>query len=280
MAELIHHKPKSKPTTNCFLGCFGFPSKQQFSRKKSVAKKNNKTTLCFSWSRFRIKRSSTVKTVPLDSTNVSSESFNLSFICPSPTKKDSKPLGQITAAAIVSSDNQSPKETKINNLHHSRRQSHDATCQKGLSFRRKIDSIRNTSHPGSPDTAKPRNGRPNVSISRSTTFPGPERVKLVGSPSTHSPVISKEEDNKSDPIVGMSIIIVTILIMLVWGRLCAILCTSAWFFFVPRLGSNIDHSGTNGSGSKQPDLNSKEYKKRVVLEGLLERNYHRHRSTL
>ncbi|KAF5747404.1 hypothetical protein HS088_TW05G00125 [Tripterygium wilfordii] len=274
MAELIHHKPKS--TNNGFLCCFGFPGrrKQQLSRKKSDAKKNNKTsTLCFTWSRFRIKRSSSTKTVPLDST-VPSENINLSLNCPNPTEEDlPKPLSQITAAAT---HNQSSKETKINKLHQHRRSSDDATCQKRLSFRRKIDSIRTSSHPASPDTAKPKDRRPNVVISRSTTFPVPDRVKWVGSASTQSQVINEKEFSKLDPIVGFSIVTITLLIMLLWGRLCAIFCTSAWFYFVPRLRSNMDHSGTNVSGSTRPDLDSEEYKKRVVMEGFLQRNNHHH----
>ena len=82
-----------------------------------------------------------------------------------------------------------------------------------------------------------------------------------------------------EPLVGMSVVMVTLVIMLLWGRLCAILCTSAWLYFVPRLSSavvdpTIDGLGA-GSGSRGLDLGSEECKKKVVFEGFLERNNHR-----
>ncbi|XP_009351728.2 flocculation protein FLO11 [Pyrus x bretschneideri] len=90
-----------------------------------------------------------------------------------------------------------------------------------------------------------------------------------------------------DPLVGMSIILVTLIIMLVWGRLCAILCTSAWFYFIPRLRSAAAATATAADGFGSPhhnsvsnvntpralDMNSEECKKKVVLEGFLERNH-------
>ncbi|KAB2623993.1 flocculation protein FLO11-like [Pyrus ussuriensis x Pyrus communis] len=90
-----------------------------------------------------------------------------------------------------------------------------------------------------------------------------------------------------DPLIGMSIILVTLIIMLVWGRLCAILSTSAWFYFLPRLRSAAAATTTAADGFGYPhhnsssnvntpralDMNSEEGKKRVVLEGFLERNH-------
>lgn len=71
----------------------------------------------------------------------------------------------------------------------------------------------------------------------------------------------------------MSIIMVTLVIMILWGRLCAILCTAVWFYFIPRLRSATERPvSSDGPNPNRPDLNSEEYKKRVVLEGLLERN--------
>nr|GEZ06195.1 hypothetical protein CTI12_AA356920 [Tanacetum cinerariifolium] len=82
-----------------------------------------------------------------------------------------------------------------------------------------------------------------------------------------------------DSIVGMSIILVTLLIMVLWGKLCAILCTSAWFFVAPRLGGPEGHSAIAMAekrrleSSDDVDLESVEYKKKVVMEGLLKRNH-------
>lgn len=83
----------------------------------------------------------------------------------------------------------------------------------------------------------------------------------------------KENDRpngkKLDPLVGMSIVVMTLMIMLLWGKLCAILCASAWFYFVPRLRSEDDVK--NGLIQREFNLDSEDYKKRVVLEGFLER---------
>jgi hypothetical protein len=83
----------------------------------------------------------------------------------------------------------------------------------------------------------------------------------------------KENDRpngkKLDPLVGMSIVVMTLMIMLLWGKLYAILCASAWFYFVPRLRSEDDVK--NGLIQREFNLDSEEYKKKVVLEGFLER---------
>lgn len=98
---------------------------------------------------------------------------------------------------------------------------------------------------------------------------------------------NKKKKKNLDPLVGMSIIVVTLIIMLFWGRLCAILCTSAWFYFLPRFTSSsaaATATATAGTATasiiSDLDLNSEEYKKKVVLEGFLERNNHRNNNNI
>lgn len=55
---------------------------------------------------------------------------------------------------------------------------------------------------------------------------------------------------KFDPVIGISVIILTLVIMLVWGRLFAILCTSAWCYSIPRLrnvAALVKRSASDGS---------------------------------
>ncbi|KAL9665910.1 hypothetical protein QQ045_000231 [Rhodiola kirilowii] len=94
------------------------------------------------------------------------------------------------------------------------------------------------------------------------------------------PVRSNDESlrlSKLDPLIGLSIVLFTLLIMIVWGRLCAILCTSAWFYFVPRFHFKEDLSKSQNEDKNlrlEDDgkiLRMKGYKKRIVLEGFLER---------
>ncbi|KAL1806825.1 hypothetical protein ACET3Z_029893 [Daucus carota] len=77
-----------------------------------------------------------------------------------------------------------------------------------------------------------------------------------------------------DSIVGMSIIIIILAVVLVWGKLCAILCTSAWLYMIPRLRTAADSDVIMNDALESDELNlySDEHKKRVVLEGLLQRN--------
>lgn len=53
------------------------------------------------------------------------------------------------------------------------------------------------------------------------------------------------------------------------------MCTSAWFYFIPRLktAGKSEKVVENQMDCGKPDIESSEYKKKVVLEGLLERNH-------
>ncbi|KAH0757065.1 hypothetical protein KY290_020558 [Solanum tuberosum] len=75
--------------------------------------------------------------------------------------------------------------------------------------------------------------------------------------------------------MGMSILMVTLLIMLFWGKACAIVCTCAWFYFLPQIRTKNEAviAGKIDGVAGDVDLNSAEYKKKVVLEGFLERNH-------
>lgn len=127
--------------------------------------------------------------------------------------------------------------------------------------------------------------KPSRSLSTSSSFPPPGRWKSVQTAGI-SRLFGRKTDRgddplagKFDPTVGMTILIVTLAILLLWGRFCAVLCTSAWFYFIHRLrkaGKSEEVAGKQ-LGAGKPDMESREYKKKVVLEGLLERN---HRNSL
>jgi len=159
--------------------------------------------------------------------------------------------------------------------------SKDDTCQKRCSFGRKIEAIRaaGSSQPGSPE-AKPKPTRP-AAISHAASLPETKRVAKPSSTIARGTVKKpgRKKDGSAerlDPLVGLSIIMVTLIIMLFWGRICAILCTSAGFYFVPRLRNvtKSDDVVEKNPNSHDQDYDSEEYKKKVVLEGFLERNHH------
>uniref|UniRef100_A0A2P2JVH4 Uncharacterized protein n=1 Tax=Rhizophora mucronata TaxID=61149 RepID=A0A2P2JVH4_RHIMU len=60
------------------------------------------------------------------------------------------------------------------------------------------------------------------------------------------------------------------------GRFCAIVCTCAFFYFIPRLRATVgqlDATEKDRLVSDRLDFSSREHKKKVVLEGLLVRSH-------
>ncbi|CAH8303988.1 unnamed protein product [Eruca vesicaria subsp. sativa] len=101
-----------------------------------------------------------------------------------------------------------------------------------------------------------------------------EPTKPFGSGSKREKSSRVKKASRVDPLIGISIIMLTLVIMLMWGRLCAILCTCTWCYFLPRLKRK-----RNGGGKTERkddlDLNSPAYKKKIVLEGFLIRQQRR-----
>ncbi|CDY40806.1 BnaC02g41750D [Brassica napus] len=95
-----------------------------------------------------------------------------------------------------------------------------------------------------------------------------EPNKTVGSGS------KREKSSRVDPVIGISIIVLTLMIMLMWGRLCAVLCTCTWCYFLPRL-KRKRIGGGKAEGKDDLDLNSAAYKKKIVLDGFLVRRQRR-----
>ncbi|KAK3422010.1 hypothetical protein EUGRSUZ_G02576 [Eucalyptus grandis] len=155
--------------------------------------------------------------------------------------------------------------------------------QKRLSFCRKIDAIRaGSSQPGSPDVKSAKSSRAAAAaIPHSASLPildppeppapAPPPPAAAPRPAQPPPKPRRARPPRLDSVVGMSIIMVTLVIMILWGRLCAILCTAVWFYFIPQLRWWLASERPVKGDGPDPDLNSEEHKKRVVLEGLLER---------
>ncbi|KAK9691410.1 hypothetical protein RND81_09G195100 [Saponaria officinalis] len=87
-------------------------------------------------------------------------------------------------------------------------------------------------------------------------------------------VVNKcSKDNKvtKDSLTGLSIMVMTLIIMSFWGRICAILCMSALLYCVPILRALKDNR-PNNIGNIIFDVASKLYKKNLVLEDRLQRD--------
>ncbi|KAK1408768.1 hypothetical protein QVD17_40806 [Tagetes erecta] len=95
-------------------------------------------------------------------------------------------------------------------------------------------------------------------------------------------VVSQERTpsgGEFDSLIAMSILLGILVIMMLWGMLCAIFCTCAWFIIAPRLVAATKRSATVTIERRPTEsqdvlnLESVEYKKKVVMEGFLQRSH-------
>ncbi|KAK7310254.1 hypothetical protein RJT34_07654 [Clitoria ternatea] len=254
MAKPKTTKNSSKPhRTSIFLCCFGSSLAMESSTIKGsdpISKqKKKKKHSWFSWRKIvRINKNSTIKTVPLEpsishqSHYSKSRSKSTLHKSQAPATNSPPPLHPPPVHTVT------PYYTPAQTTHGGANNVED-TRQQGRA---------------SPSHAKRQGRRLSSSMQSQTTLNK-----------------AKNARNSYDPVVGMSVLAVTLVIMIFWGRLCAILCTSVWLYFVPRFRNsgvvNDSEDPHKTMKSKDVDMDSEEYKKKVIMEGLLERN---HRTTL
>lgn len=123
-----------------------------------------------------------------------------------------------------------------------------------------------------------RHGASKVEDTRQQSRASPASAKRQArrlSSSMQAQTTPKKAQNAYDPVVGMSVLVVTLVIMLFWGRLCAILCISVWLYCTRRFRKNDEDLQRRKSKrvDLDLDLDSEEYKKKVIMEGLLGRNH-------
>ncbi|MBA0682798.1 hypothetical protein Goari_024491 [Gossypium aridum] len=274
MSSMAEPQKKTHKTSR-FLACFGFSCKKNLPKKPIQTGSKNTPSLSFPMLCFRPGKSRT-KTVPVDNsdkTDIGGENHTPSKLSKKksdikliPSRQNSKPDPQLSFPSQASRTR--PKEGPEPNILLGNRKLSDPT-RTGSSL------------PGSP-TVKPKiNLKTQSKLSHTVSLPVLDGNQRVGNPRKHDRVNSKQHQRKNNGVVGkfdsamgLSIIMVILVIMLVWGRVCAILCTSAWFYFRSRYRTiNNDNDIESTANSNESDLNSKEYKKKIVLEGLLERNH-------
>jgi hypothetical protein len=78
-----------------------------------------------------------------------------------------------------------------------------------------------------------------------------------------------------DARVGASVMIITLLCFVFYGRLCAILFTGAWLYLLPmfREGSERMRKMNRNNDIRMVYLQSSEYKKKVIMDGFLDRRH-------
>ncbi|CAH2073557.1 unnamed protein product [Thlaspi arvense] len=234
------------------LACFGFSRKiysdkpvveaEDSGEKKMKKKKRSRWLLC---SKFRLKNGE-IKPAPIEQTEKSASRVEGETDNQKPVPMISRMTDRKNIPVDEKAVNQETKETKPKDLR-------DRPTDRSNSIE-SLGSSKEDTCPVQISDSSTRYGKPDSKPSRAKNG---SRVE------------------KFDPVVGISIIILTLMIMLIWGRLCAILCTSACCYFLPRLRdaaalAKRKRSSSDGS-AYVPDLNSELYKRKVVLDGFLGR---------
>ncbi|KAJ1383780.1 putative transmembrane protein [Sesbania bispinosa] len=72
---------------------------------------------------------------------------------------------------------------------------------------------------------------------------------------------------------ALFMLLISLLILIMWGKFSAILFTSIWFYLVPPSRRRPCNEGVSCGGESECD--SVQYKKKIIMEGLLERSHSR-----
>ncbi|XP_052208319.1 uncharacterized protein LOC127812060 [Diospyros lotus] len=113
---------------------------------------------------------------------------------------------------------------------------------------------------------------------KSTCFGGPATSTTPFSSSSASSISSNSRSSLYRKVeegcisnVGLCFLLVLLLVLIVWGKACSIVCTSSMLFLVPsRRGIHSPEAVVYPA-----EMDSAEYKKRVIMDGLLERSRNR-----
>ncbi|KGN58547.1 hypothetical protein Csa_002056 [Cucumis sativus] len=240
MADSSENIPPSKSPLHFLFSCFRSSSKLPTKKASSIAPRIRRT----SSRTFRFKKSSA--TVPVDVADPSHD--ELSFL---PEFKKSPPLSFIMPKApqvggeIVVDSSLKPSQTR--KKPHST-QSNFTT--KKLSPTRKTAALLHSV------------SLPSQQLTRQKYFKKPVSGHLPAAVATTSPAFS--DGNKPTPKLptyypvknfDRVIMVVIVAIVMLWGRLCAILCTTALFYLGRRMRSEIEPDG-GGSGRGRLSGNS------------------------
>ncbi|XP_015072899.1 uncharacterized protein At5g23160 [Solanum pennellii] len=291
--EFDSPKKNKKHRKSYLLSCFGFSiiEKEFLSVNKSI-KKKNKSKL-FSFSKILRKNSSAAKTIPVDISDKFDNRSKEIHVVKSEKVKTPSIAGDVTQAPAIKSQSQTnihekdikkKKDHKTKDMIHKKNKSLDklldkvrdsSTCQDNFSRSITISGSLNMNHL----IKNPTKDKHEIKLSHSKSLPpqkqkNPEK-KVNDDKKSRQRREDVLSDDNFDSIMGMSILMVTLLIMLFWGKACAIVCTCAWFYFLPRFRTKNEAviAGKIDGVAGDVDRNSEEYKKKVVLEGFLERNH-------
>ncbi|GAB4850625.1 hypothetical protein Ancab_029934 [Ancistrocladus abbreviatus] len=245
MAPLNHQKAnqaKPKKKVNCFLGCFGFFGEKK-KAKTAGGVPGRKKYFQLTWPKFRIMKKSAKNAAAVSKSS----------------SHEGKTQRCINRGELPVKPNQTLPVAEVARAVHLRRK--DGIGIHLESEARVVDQ-----------QLVSRKGREREELAGSVES---NNKTAAGSVQKSRAKVKKRSVDGGDAMIGLSIVVVALLILLIGGRLCAILCTSAWVFCIPRLVRKAVQSNKEDANSEiqSLELNSESYKKKIVLKGLLQRDH-------
>lgn len=98
---------------------------------------------------------------------------------------------------------------------------------------------------------------------------------LNGTNGASKKISSVVEDRRKGNIALCMLCIINLLVLILWGKLFAILCTLIWLCFVPYHLIWKGKEGVSSSSYKESEFDSVQYKKKIMMERILERSHDR-----
>ncbi|KAH7675775.1 hypothetical protein IHE45_08G159600 [Dioscorea alata] len=120
-------------------------------------------------------------------------------------------------------------------------------------------------------SSSPSSSASSLSLSATSHSPTETKPRRRRQPKRSESEKPSPEKKIYHPATGLFLLVISLCVMVMFGRLCAILWTATWLYLAPRRISVV-----SPSPAEMPELRSRvseeDEKRRVVLEGLLERN--------
>ncbi|XP_058090734.1 uncharacterized protein LOC131237094 [Magnolia sinica] len=115
------------------------------------------------------------------------------------------------------------------------------------------------------------------SSSSSVSSSGRKNLVVSDSGVSRSRRRMEKGSGKYDYTTGLYLLLISLSVLVLWGRLCAILWTSTCLCFAPLRKTDDVRSEKDdqpGNMKKSPEIRGRENRKQVIMEGLFERNHH------
>ncbi|KAJ0966037.1 hypothetical protein J5N97_027175 [Dioscorea zingiberensis] len=137
---------------------------------------------------------------------------------------------------------------------------------------RRTDSSDQVFTPKSPSSTSSASSASSLSSSATSHSPPETKPRRRRQPKRSESEKAPPGRKNYHPATGLFLLLISLCVMVIFGRLCAILWTATWLYLAPRRISVVSAAPVAKPGHRSR-VSEEDEKRRVVLEGLLERNH-------